>query len=62
MNNKKITKSGPQGAPLLFLYKVSIVLLIDFIAIHTPNYRHPQTVWKILLRTEQGGDAPAMTM
>ena len=33
MNNKKIPKRGPQGAPLLFLYKVSIVVLIDFIAI-----------------------------
>ena len=33
MNNKKITKRGPQGAPLLFLYEMSIVVLIDFIAI-----------------------------
>ena len=33
MNNKKNTKRGPQGAPLLFLYEVSIVVLIDFIAI-----------------------------
>ena len=33
MNNKNVTKRGPQGAPLLFLYKVSIVVLIDFIAI-----------------------------
>ena len=31
MNNKKCMKSGPQGA--LFLYKVSIVVLIDFLAI-----------------------------
>ena len=33
MNNKKITERGPKGTPLLFLYKVSIVVLIDFIAI-----------------------------
>ena len=33
MNNKKFTKRGPKGAPLQFLYKVSIVVLIDFIAI-----------------------------
>ena len=33
MNNKKFTKRGPQGAPLLFLYEVSVVVLIDFIAI-----------------------------
>ena len=33
MNNKKITKRGSQGAQLLFLYEVSIVVLIDFIAI-----------------------------
>ena len=33
MNNKKITKSGPQGANILFLYEVSIVVLIDVIAI-----------------------------
>ena len=33
MNNKKIPKRGPQGALLLFLYKVSIVVLIDFIDI-----------------------------
>ena len=33
MNNKKFTKMGPQGAPLLFLYEVSIVVLIHFIAI-----------------------------
>ena len=33
MNNKKIRKRGPQGAPLLFLYEVSIVILINFIAI-----------------------------
>ena len=26
MNNKKIMKRGPQGAPLLFLYEVSIVV------------------------------------
>ena len=32
MNNKKFTER-PQGAPLLFLYEVSIVILIDFIAI-----------------------------
>ena len=33
MNNKNFRKRGPQGGPLLFLYKVSIVVLIDFIAI-----------------------------
>ena len=33
MNNKNFTKRGPQGAQLLFLYEVSIVVLIDFIAI-----------------------------
>ena len=33
INNKNFTKRGPQGAPLLFGYKVSIVVLIDFIAI-----------------------------
>ena len=33
MNNKIVRKMGPQGAPLLFIYKVSIVVLIDFIAI-----------------------------
>ena len=33
MNNKKFTKRGPRMAPLLFLYEVSIVVLIDFIAI-----------------------------
>ena len=33
MNNKNFTKRGPQGSPLLFLYEVSIVVLIDFIAI-----------------------------
>ena len=33
MNNKKNSKSGPQGALLLFLYKVSIVVLIGYIAI-----------------------------
>ena len=32
MNNKNFKKRGPQGAPLLFLYEVSIVVLIDFIA------------------------------
>ena len=26
-------KRGPRGAPLLFLYEVSIVVIIDFIAI-----------------------------
>ena len=30
---KNFTKKGPKGAPLLFLHKVSIVVLIDFIAI-----------------------------
>ena len=33
MNNKNVTKMESQGAPLLFLYKVSITVLIDFIAI-----------------------------
>ena len=33
MNIKHFTKWGPQGAPLLFLYKVSIIVLIDFVAI-----------------------------
>ena len=33
MNNKKITKRGPQWALLQFFYKVSIVVVIDFIAI-----------------------------
>ena len=33
MNNKSFTKRGPQGALLLFLYEMSIVVLIDFIAI-----------------------------
>ena len=32
MNNKFFGR-GPQGAPLLFLYELSIVVLIDFIAI-----------------------------
>ena len=32
MNNKYFMKRGHQGAPLLFLYEVSIVFLIDFIA------------------------------
>ena len=35
MNNKNFKKGGPHGhgAPLLFLYEVSIVVLIDFRAI-----------------------------
>ena len=33
MNNKKITKKGPKGAPLPFIYEASMVVLIDFIAI-----------------------------
>ena len=33
MNNKIFRKSDPQGAPLLFLYEVSMVVLIDFIAL-----------------------------
>ena len=33
MNNLKFRKREPQRALLLFLYKVSIVVLIDFIAI-----------------------------
>ena len=52
MNNKKITKRGPQGAILLFLHEVSMVVLIDFIPIlptpgipilPTPNSRHSNT-------------------
>ena len=34
MNNKKFIE---KGAPLLFLYKVSVVVLIDFLAILTPG-------------------------
>ena len=38
MNYKEFRKTGPQEALLLFLYKVSIVVLIDFIAIYlTPG-------------------------
>ena len=33
MNNKNFKKMGPQGTLVLFLYEVSIVVLIDFIAI-----------------------------
>ena len=33
MNNKNFTKRGPKEAPLPFLYKGSMVVLIDFIAI-----------------------------
>ena len=33
MNNKNFMKRGPQGALLLFLYEVNIVVLIDFTAI-----------------------------
>ena len=33
MNNKKFTNRWPKRAPLLFLYEVSIVVLIDFIGI-----------------------------
>ena len=33
MSNKILWKGGPQGTLLLFLYEVSIVVLIDFIAI-----------------------------
>ena len=33
MNNNNFRKRGPQGAPLLFLYEVNIVVLINFIAI-----------------------------
>ena len=32
MNNKNLTKMGPQGALLLSFYEVSIVVLINFIA------------------------------
>ena len=31
MNNNNFMKRGSQEAPLLFLYEVSIVVLIDFI-------------------------------
>ena len=38
MNNKNFMKRGPKGTLLLFLYKVSIVVLIDFITIlRTPG-------------------------
>ena len=38
MNNKNFTKRGLKGAPLLFLYEVSIEVLIEFIAIlRTPG-------------------------
>ena len=33
MNNKNLIETRPQGAPLLFLYTVSIVVPVDFIAI-----------------------------
>ena len=33
MKNKNFTKRGPKGAPLPFLYKASMVVLIDYIAI-----------------------------
>ena len=33
VNNKNFRKRGQQGALLLFIYEVSIVVLIDFIAI-----------------------------
>ena len=33
MYNKNVRKKGPQEPLLLFLYEVSIVVLIDFIAI-----------------------------
>ena len=33
INNKNFTKGGPQGALLLFLYELRIVVLIDFIVI-----------------------------
>ena len=33
MNSKNVKNRGPQGAPLLFLYEVSIVVLIYFIEI-----------------------------
>ena len=33
MNNKNFTERGAKGAPLPFLYKASMVVLIDFIAI-----------------------------
>ena len=33
INNKNFTNRGPKGALLLFLYEVSIEVLIDFIAI-----------------------------
>ena len=38
MNNENFTKREPQGAPLLFLYEVSVEVLINFIAIlQTPG-------------------------
>ena len=36
MNNKIFRKRGPQGDQLIFLYEVSIVVIIDFIAILLP--------------------------
>ena len=33
MNNKNFTERGSLGTPLLFLYKVSIIVLINFTAI-----------------------------
>ena len=43
--NKNFRKREPQGASLLFLYEVSIVVLIDFIAILlTPGFFLIQTV------------------
>ena len=45
MYNKKFTKRGSQGAGLLFIYEVSIVVLIDFIAmLITPGIFLIQTV------------------
>ena len=45
MDNTNFTKRGPVGAMLLFLYEVSMVVLIDFIAILlTPGIFSIQTV------------------
>ena len=47
MNNKIFRKKGPQRAPLLFLSEVSIVVLIDFIAIVVVVVAAGQTIWPI---------------
>ena len=40
INNKKFMKRKQQGAPLLFLYEVSIVCSPNWFHSNTPNYRH----------------------